>query len=78
MFFTVLQAQDLVRFLLIFLIFILAYGVTSTSLLYPEGNHLQKFITLVLRPVFHVYGEYFIQIDEGGTCKSNFLCQNKK
>ena len=61
--------KDLVTFLGILGIFIISYGVISTSLLTPHRKHvtdINRLRNVVWKPYFHIYGELFAESEAEG------------
>lgn len=60
-------------FLLIMVIFLLAYGVAQQAILYPNETASWSMVSRVFfRPYFQVYGELFF-VDAPDTSKKIFL-----
>ncbi|KAI8496650.1 Transient receptor putative cation channel sub M member 2 [Branchiostoma belcheri] len=66
--------KDLLFFVFILIIFILAYGIASQSILYPNESRVET----VLRGIFHkayfqIYGELFLEeiMNDRFTCEAN-------
>ena len=58
--------KDLATFLLILVIFIISYGVISTSLLTPHKAHvtdITRLSNVIWKPYFHIYGELFAEAE---------------
>ena len=57
---------DLMFFMVILLVFIVAFGVASQAILYPNSELDFKLIRSVLsRPYWQIYGELFLEEIEG-------------
>lgn len=55
------QTVDMLYFLLIMVIFLLAYGVAQQAILYPnEAASWSMLSRILFRPYFQVYGELFV------------------
>ncbi len=55
------QTVDMLYFLLIMVIFLLAYGVAQQAILYPnEAASWSMVSRIFFRPYFQVYGELFV------------------
>ena len=53
--------KDLFFFLFIFAVFLIAYGVASQSLLYPnESDAGTVFEGILSKPYWHIFGELFL------------------
>ena len=63
---------DLGWFIIILGVFVVAFGVTSTSLMYP-GNYdsMTKYLLMFLRSWFAIYGEYFLEIHVEGNATTH-------
>ena len=49
-------------FLFIMVVFLLAYGVASHAILYPQGEPSWSLISKIFfRPYFQIYGELFLE-----------------
>ncbi|XP_065175195.1 transient receptor potential cation channel subfamily M member 2-like isoform X2 [Sycon ciliatum] len=59
---------DVMEFALIFLIFVVSFGVTSQAMLYPTEDLSWRTLQEVLyRPYWQIYGEFFLEtVAEGG------------
>ena len=61
-----LQMVDLAFFVIILMVFIIAYGVASQVILYPNSDFGLELIRDVLKkPYFQMYGELFLEEIEG-------------
>ncbi|CAH1241485.1 TRPM2 [Branchiostoma lanceolatum] len=67
--------KDLIFFIFILIIFILAYGVASQAILYPNETR----VGTVLQGIFHksyfqIYGELFLEeiMNDGFTCEADY------
>ena len=59
-------------FLLIMVVFLLAYGVAQQAILYPnEGPSWSVVSGVFFRPYFQVYGELFVEAPD--TSKNSFI-----
>ena len=57
-----LQTRDMLYFLVIMVIFLLAYGVAQQAILYPDEPASWSVVSGVFfRPYFQVYGELFME-----------------
>ena len=61
------QTIDLAYFLLVMVVFLMAYGVAQQGILFPQHEASWEIITKVFfRPYFQIYGELFIE--DAGQC----------
>lgn len=66
------QTVDMLYFLLIMVVFLLAYGVAQQAILYPqEGPSWSVVSGVFFRPYFQVYGELFVEAPD--TSKNNLI-----
>ena len=71
------QTVDMLYFLLIMVIFLLAYGVAQQAILYPnEAASWSMLSRILFRPYFQVYGELFV--DPPDTRNYFFFLTHKK
>lgn len=69
-----LQVVDLMYFVVILLVFIVAYGVASQAILFPNTALSPNIILDVLRrPYWQMYGELFLE-DIEGSLLGSFCC----
>ena len=65
---------DLMFFICILFVFILAYGVVAQALRFPNSNATYKlFIDVIYLPYWQIYGELFLDELEGMACSSYFF-----
>ena len=70
-----IQLKDLFFFLFIWAVIVVAYGVTSQALLYPDEQNPKKiFIGAVYKPYWQLFGELFLsEIDfKSGTGRHTY------
>lgn len=66
------QTVDMLYFLLIMVVFLLAYGVAQQAILYPNEEGSWAVLSGVFfRPYFQVYGELFVEAPD--TSETSFL-----
>ncbi len=63
------QMVELVLFIMILVVFLLAYGISSQALMYPQRD----FYPLIFRDIFYypywqIYGELWLEELEGQNC----------
>ncbi|XP_047126597.1 transient receptor potential cation channel subfamily M member 3 isoform X2 [Hydra vulgaris] len=54
---------DMVYFLVILFVFLLAFGISTASILTPQDSEKHMFVQSIFRPYFNIYGELFIDRD---------------
>ncbi|XP_066935830.1 transient receptor potential cation channel subfamily M member-like 2 [Clytia hemisphaerica] len=54
---------DMMYFLTILFVFMVAYGVCSTAILVPQKASWKMFIDVIFHPYYNIYGELFIDRD---------------
>ncbi|XP_065684239.1 transient receptor potential cation channel subfamily M member 1 isoform X1 [Hydra vulgaris] len=55
--------KDMVNFLLILFVFLLAYGISVISILVPQEAGFNMIIDVFFHPYFNIYGELFVERD---------------
>ena len=62
--------RDMIQFLFLLAIFILAYGIASQGILYPNEWRMTKILhNIVYMPYFQIYGELFLAERTGVVCR---------
>ncbi|XP_039250889.2 transient receptor potential cation channel subfamily M member-like 2 isoform X1 [Styela clava] len=69
--------KDLLFFLFILVVFLLAYGVASQALLYPgETSFSQIIVGIIYKPYWQIYGELFLDEINYNPNVDAFTCSN--
>ncbi|XP_066912898.1 transient receptor potential cation channel subfamily M member-like 2 isoform X3 [Clytia hemisphaerica] len=63
---------DMMYFLTILFVFMVAYGVCSTAILVPQKASWKMFIDVIFHPYYNIYGELFIDRDPEGSQTTRF------
>lgn len=63
------QFKDMLYFIIILLVFLVAYGVTTNALLKPRKGNWSMLLDILWHPYFNIYGELFVDdADKGKSC----------
>ncbi|XP_047126609.2 transient receptor potential cation channel subfamily M member 1 isoform X2 [Hydra vulgaris] len=64
--------KDMINFLLILFVFLVAYGISTASILVPQDAGFDMIINVFFHPYFNIYGELFVDRDPGDGNKTRF------
>nr|XP_047126615.1 transient receptor potential cation channel subfamily M member 3 [Hydra vulgaris] len=64
--------KDMVNFMLILFVFLVAYGISAASILVPQDAGFDMIINAFFHPYFNIYGELFVDRDPGDANKTRF------